>query len=54
MVCRLFKPYVEVDMPDGITMDARLAHVGIPSNEVYAAGTFGSPPFFLEAALCFA
>lgn len=40
-------------MPDGITMDASLTHVGILSNEVYAVGTFGSPPFFLEAALYF-
>lgn len=54
VVCRLFKPYVEADLPDGITMDASLAHVGILSNEVYAVGTFGSSPFFLEAALYFA
>lgn len=54
VVCRLFKPYVEADMPDGIMMDASLTHGGIPSNEVYALGTFGSLPFFLEAALCFA
>lgn len=53
VVCRLFKPYVEADMPDGITMDASLTHVGILSKEVHAVGTFGSPPFFLEAALYF-
>lgn len=41
-------------MPDGITMDASLTRVGIPSNEVHAVGAFGSPPFFLEAALYFA
>lgn len=25
-------------MPDGISMDASLTHVGIPSDEVYAVG----------------
>lgn len=32
VVCRLIKPYVEADMPDGIMMDASLTHVGIPSS----------------------
>lgn len=39
-------------MPDGIKMYGNLPDVGILSSEVYAVGiTFGSPPFFLEAAL---
>ncbi|RMB98771.1 hypothetical protein DUI87_24990 [Hirundo rustica rustica] len=38
---RLFKPYVEADMPDGITMGASLTRVGIPTNELYALPVMG-------------
>lgn len=46
---RLFEPHVE---PDGIKKCGSLPDVGIQSSEVYTVRiTFGSFPFFLEAAL---
>jgi len=48
----LFEPYVDPGMPDEIKKYGSLLDVAVLSSEVYTVTViFGSPPFFLEAAL---